>query len=158
MRGYSGIEKARWKLKCQLCSEAHGTKGELVSGLPFSTFADPLSAVQCTKGKCAKAVHVTCAMHVNSGFHLDATVPGEAGHASVSLLDQARSEMDPSSPQKSKVAISQRSPPKAEHSALPPGSESGAPVAEVDDSIKLTVLCRTHNPVRALAFSCPKWS
>lgn len=28
VRGYAGIEKARWKLKCQLCSEPHGTKGE----------------------------------------------------------------------------------------------------------------------------------
>lgn len=82
-------------------------------------------------------------MHVDSGFFLDALVAGEAGFNSVSLLDQARAEMDPRSPKKSKVAIPQRSPPKTEHAALSAGP---AAPAEVDDSIKLVVLCRTHNP------------
>lgn len=87
-------------------------------------------------------------MHVDSGFFLDATVPGDEGHASVSLLDQARAEMDPASPKKGKVAIPQRTSPTMGVAPLP----APAP-AEDDESIKLTVLCRTHNPVRALCRS-----
>lgn len=106
------------------------------------------TTVQCTKGKCTKAVHVTCAMHTDSGFFLDATVPGEEGHTAVSLLDQARAEMDPMSPKKSKVAIPQRTSPLVASAALP------APVpVEDDEAIKLTVLCRTHNPVRSFSLT-----
>ncbi|BGP04024.1 hypothetical protein NBRC10513v2_007764 [Rhodotorula toruloides] len=113
VRGFSKIEKARWKLKCQLCTETHGTK------------------VQCTKGKCTKAFHVTCAVHDDAGVHLDATVPDDAHEGQeVSILDQAR--------QKTPTANV-----PTEEGFLPPASPSKQPN---NDLIHLTVLCRTHNP------------
>ncbi|GAA6035462.1 hypothetical protein JCM8097_000266 [Rhodosporidiobolus ruineniae] len=99
VRGYAKIEKARWKLKCQLCVEPHGTK------------------IQCTKGKCTKAFHVTCALKDDSGIYMDAAVPSgdvESGEM-VSILDAAV-DAEPS---------------------------KGIPN---NDLISLTVLCRTHNP------------
>ncbi|KAL8278069.1 hypothetical protein RQP46_009529 [Phenoliferia psychrophenolica] len=167
VRGYAGIEKARWKLKCQLCSEKHGTK------------------IQCTRGKCPKAYHVTCALQEDSGVFLDATT-AEDGEA-FSLLGQAIKELDQAkesgSPTlASRVAIPHRVAPapvavatpapaaaieagpsssvavagSSTDPALPPvAGPSGAvvaappaePVVDDDGGIKLTVLCRLHNPV-----------
>ncbi|GAA5890494.1 hypothetical protein JCM6882_002939 [Rhodosporidiobolus microsporus] len=114
VRGYAKIEKARWKLKCQLCTEPHGTK------------------IQCTKGKCTKAFHVTCALNNDdSGVLMDATVPDEEHEgAEVSILGVALGEQQD---EKKKV-------------------EGGGEMAQVkdvvpnNDLIQLTVLCRTHNP------------
>ncbi|KAI8442797.1 hypothetical protein BY996DRAFT_3937631 [Phakopsora pachyrhizi] len=66
VRGFELIEKTRWALKCQICSEKMGTK------------------VQCTKSaKCVKACHVTCAL--NTGFFfVDAQV--SHGEQTYSLL------------------------------------------------------------------------
>ncbi|KAM0747231.1 hypothetical protein T439DRAFT_328987 [Meredithblackwellia eburnea MCA 4105] len=180
VRGYARIEKARWKLKCQLCAEKHGTK------------------VQCTKGKCPKAFHVTCALREDTGVFLDATVAEDG--AQVSILEQAKKEIDAEksgSPKlASKVVIPHRSVPDSAPAPTPPTvldpghvpsettstnalpstagpvaptqptpseSKTSAPVtfqallsasdshtasAEVadDGGIKLTVLCKLHNP------------
>ena len=57
VKGAENIEKARWGLKCTVCTEPnaarHGAK------------------IQCTKGKCSRAVHVSCALHEPSGWFLD---------------------------------------------------------------------------------------
>ncbi|GAA6019759.1 hypothetical protein JCM10207_009254 [Rhodosporidiobolus poonsookiae] len=102
VRGFAQIEKARWKLKCQLCSEPHGTK------------------IQCTKGKCTKAYHVSCAAKEDTGIFLDATVPSEEGAGGeVSVLDEAAGG----------------------------GAEQKADAAALSSELlHLTVLCRTHNP------------
>ncbi|KAI9595406.1 JmjC domain, hydroxylase-domain-containing protein [Syncephalis fuscata] len=51
------IPEARWKLKCQICSDKHG------------------ACVQCVKGKCVRAFHVTCAQ--SQGLCLRRIVDGE---------------------------------------------------------------------------------
>ena len=64
MEGAGDIERARWQLKCSLCTDAdaarHGAK------------------VQCTKGKCPRAVHVGCALEEGSGWLLDVVTEAEA--------------------------------------------------------------------------------
>ncbi|GAA5908962.1 hypothetical protein JCM5296_006834 [Sporobolomyces johnsonii] len=123
VRGYARIEKARWKLKCSLCTEPHGTK------------------VQCTKGKCTKAFHVTCALQDDSGIFMDATIPADDhSGGEISVLAQAKAELaeaaeNPSAPPSpSKVTVPQAS-----------TSSSAAPAA-ADAGLRLTILCRTHNP------------
>ncbi|GAA5968528.1 hypothetical protein JCM21900_006633 [Sporobolomyces salmonicolor] len=123
VRGYARIEKARWKLKCSLCTEPHGTK------------------VQCTKGKCTKAFHVTCALQDDSGIFMDATIPADDhSGGEISVLAQAKAELaeaaeNPSAPSSpSKTTVPQAS-----------ASTSAAPAA-ADAGLRLTILCRTHNP------------
>lgn len=57
VHGAASIERSRWTLKCQVCANAadrmHGAK------------------IQCTKGKCVRAVHVSCALEPANGWFLD---------------------------------------------------------------------------------------
>ncbi|GAA5869887.1 hypothetical protein JCM16303_001831 [Sporobolomyces ruberrimus] len=108
VRGFGKIEKARWKLKCSLCTVQHGVK------------------VQCTSGKCAKAFHVSCALVEGSGIFLDATLP-EVGGGQVSVLAQRKAGDAPGTPSK-----------EAEPEQMPE--------IEPEGELKLTILCRTHNP------------
>ncbi|KAM0787074.1 hypothetical protein ACM66B_006335 [Microbotryomycetes sp. NB124-2] len=119
VRGFGGIERARWKLKCQACADMHGTK------------------VQCTKGKCTRAIHATCALKEDSGFHLDARIGGAGNN--VSLIDSSTGIQ--ASPSK---LITPASPVRRN---VEPGVEQPlADAAVADDIVHLTVLCRTHNP------------
>lgn len=142
VRGYATIEKARWRLKCQLCEEKHGVK------------------VQCVRGKCAKAFHVTCAMYEGSGVALDATVVD--GGKEVSLLEQVKAEqahgVDHTSP---RIAVNALAPAPVASAAGFSGdvpmdgvATTGdaldeAPAKEDDAAVKLTILCRLHNPAQA---------
>ncbi|GAA5854045.1 hypothetical protein JCM5353_003748, partial [Sporobolomyces roseus] len=114
VRGFKKIEKARWKLKCSLCTELHGTK------------------VQCTKGKCAKSFHVSCALAEGSGVFLDATLP-EVGGGEVSVLAATKAGDAPPSPAKAVASSSA-------------AVEEAMPQIEPEGELKLTILCRTHNP------------
>ncbi|GAA5845801.1 hypothetical protein JCM9279_002379 [Rhodotorula babjevae] len=135
VRGFGKIEKARWKLKCQLCTESYGTK------------------VQCTKGKCTKAFHVTCALREDSGIHLDATIPDLDGSgAPISILDLTRAATPPPAPLAENDVEPQpavtappidAAPPQAVDAAAEPTPTKPVPVG---DQIQLTVLCRSHNP------------
>ncbi|BGP20839.1 hypothetical protein JCM10213_008125 [Rhodosporidiobolus nylandii] len=127
VRGYGKIEKARWKLKCQLCTEIHGTK------------------IQCTKGKCTKAFHVTCALKDDSGVFMDATIPDEQGEI-VSILDAALESSPPPEGENEGPTVGEASKEKT-----PPPAAAAAPKSPTkgipnNDLIQLTVLCRTHNP------------
>ena len=57
VQGAATIERSRWTLKCQVCTDPadrlHGAK------------------IQCTKGRCVHAVHVSCALNDTSGWLLD---------------------------------------------------------------------------------------
>ena len=57
VQGAATIERSRWTLKCQVCTDPadrlHGAK------------------IQCTKGRCVHAVHVSCALNETSGWLLD---------------------------------------------------------------------------------------
>lgn len=114
--------------------------------------------VQCTKGKCPKAFHVTCALLPNSGIYLDATIT-EAG-SDVSILEKAKAELDAANdstlPSVAKVAIPHQPTPTAlvvSNTVADPFNPFAIPVPEAapspsddDGQISLTVLCRTHNP------------
>ncbi|GAA5970325.1 hypothetical protein JCM11641_001664 [Rhodosporidiobolus odoratus] len=134
VQGYSKIEKARWKLKCQLCSESWGTK------------------IQCTKGKCTKAYHVTCALREASGVFMDATIADETGTV-VSILEAAKSFDAENAEAGGQVSALETAGAGVEGgngavAAAPPSPQKGEPgqaMAE-NDLIQLTVLCRTHNP------------
>ncbi|GAA5978643.1 hypothetical protein JCM5350_002464 [Sporobolomyces pararoseus] len=82
--------------------------------------------VQCTSGKCSKSFHVSCALAEGSGILLDATLP-EVGGGQVSVLAQTKSADAPASPSKD-------------------GIEEEQPQIEPEGELKLTILCRTHNP------------
>ncbi|SCV67365.1 BQ2448_6011 [Microbotryum intermedium] len=169
VRGFLDIEKARWKLKCQLCEEKHGIK------------------VQCTKGKCPKAMHVTCGLRLDSGAFLDATVDGvsmldhnriegaspktkfmdnkslepvAAGDASAMVVDGVQPAAGaPSDAAAPFVAAAPSDAVTVSTSDAAPGSTSDsapesapepalAPPASIEESndIQLTILCRQHNP------------
>ncbi|GAA5913481.1 uncharacterized protein JCM6883_004402 [Sporobolomyces salmoneus] len=115
VRGLKGVEKARWKLKCTLCTEPYGVK------------------VQCTMGKCSKSFHVSCALAEGSGIFLDATLP-EVGGGQISVLATTKALDAPPSP--SKAASTSNEVPE----------EEKMPEIEPDGQLKLTILCRTHNP------------
>ena len=57
VQGAATIERSRWTLKCQVCTDP----------------ADRLygAKIQCTKGRCVHAVHVSCALNETSGWLLD---------------------------------------------------------------------------------------
>lgn len=118
-----------------------------------------LVTVQCTKGKCPKAFHVTCALQPDSGIFLDATI-SEAG-SDVSILEQARAELDAAKdstlPSVAKAAIPHQLNPTAPANPnviADPFNPFAVPVLEGEPTasegdqaqIQLTVLCRTHNP------------
>ncbi|KAJ3044141.1 hypothetical protein HDV00_003245 [Rhizophlyctis rosea] len=50
--GLNNVPKARWALKCDICKRAGVSKVQLKKG----------ACIQCAKGKCVRAYHVTCAM------------------------------------------------------------------------------------------------
>ncbi|GAA5863810.1 hypothetical protein JCM8547_006072 [Rhodosporidiobolus lusitaniae] len=135
VRGYAKIEKARWKLKCQLCTEPHGTK------------------IQCTKGKCTKAFHVTCALADDSGVLMDATVPDQEHDGEVvSILDAAialdKMDADGGEGEGKEKGEREKTPEKKVEGEKGKGKSPKSPTKEIpsNEFIQLTVLCRTHNP------------
>lgn len=62
VQGAEHVDPARWALKCQVCTQhpRHGAK------------------VQCTKGKCPRAAHVSCALQETSGWFMDICAPDVA--------------------------------------------------------------------------------
>lgn len=58
VQGAETIDRARWALKCQVCG-------------PASKTARHGCKIQCTKGKCPRAVHVSCALDEESGWFID---------------------------------------------------------------------------------------
>lgn len=170
VRGFANIEKARWKLvrsaphllvPSNLSSHRHhahplaevpavhrvARNEGCVPALSLQkrwTLAYPFlsRAVQCTKGKCIKAFHVTCALREESGVHMDATIPDEDGAGSISLLEQTRA----STPVAEAASADASADASAAPAPAPPASPS-KPALD-NDQIRLSVLCRTHNPVR----------
>ncbi|KAK0531710.1 hypothetical protein OC842_003527 [Tilletia horrida] len=64
VRGFENIERARWALKCSLC--------------PTNQLAKQGCKVQCTRGKCSRAAHVTCANLADSGWYVAILSKAEA--------------------------------------------------------------------------------
>lgn len=63
VQGAEHIQRARWALKCQVCVAPHAKHG---------------AKVQCTKGKCPRAAHVSCALQESSGWFVDICAPDVA--------------------------------------------------------------------------------
>ena len=60
--GIDGIDKARFSLKCQIC--------------PNQTLSKLYPKIQCTRGKCPRSAHVSCALVEQHGWFVD-VCPGE---------------------------------------------------------------------------------
>ena len=60
--GIEGIDKARFSLKCQIC--------------PNPTLQKLYPKIQCTRGKCPRSAHVSCALVEDNGWFVD-VCPGE---------------------------------------------------------------------------------
>lgn len=131
--GVDGIVKDRWHLKCSACSKsrpkAHG------------------APIQCTKGKCPKAFHVSCARDSEGDivFNVLKEVEKEVvlldptmGTAPITSTDQMQvdSSMQPVDPMETEVPLSS-----------PPTSR----VIKVIRKLEIQVLCVQHNPAIAAA-------
>ncbi|WFD31803.1 hypothetical protein MSPP1_002842 [Malassezia sp. CBS 17886] len=108
VHGADCIDRGRWSLKCQLCTTAaharHGAK------------------VQCTRGKCARAVHIGCALEQGSGWFLD-------------FCDEA-------------TADRLEGVGRGSHVRLPTDAVAAAagPPPPCEPQDRIVVLCRAHNP------------
>ncbi|KAF9466696.1 JmjC domain, hydroxylase-domain-containing protein [Collybia nuda] len=129
--GVDGIVKDRWHLKCSACTKsrpkAHG------------------APIQCTKGKCPKAFHVSCA---KDGTDIVFTVLKEV-EKEVVLLDTAINAPTPGPSQMQVDHVVQPRDPNAmnvDPSATPPSR-----VLKVIRKLEVQVLCVQHNPAIAAA-------
>lgn len=169
VQGAAGIEKARWGLKCQSCTDPvhakHGAK------------------IQCTKGRCPRAVHVGCALAEDSGWFLDFVPEADAdrleGVAKKSKKGRAGASVAPGSDASAAgtpvPGAAADGAPGPHGAAMPPSSEAVAatplapaapdavptpvqphshptatpePALSEDAAERLVVLCRAHNPLR----------
>ncbi|KAL0948093.1 hypothetical protein HGRIS_010714 [Hohenbuehelia grisea] len=144
--GVDGIVKDRWNLKCSACTKARAK----AHGAP----------IQCTKGKCPKAFHVSCARDGASNdiiFDVVREVEKE-----VVLLDpvpastvQPTSNTAQSSQQQTDVVGTSfgGAPMDVDggHAAPNPSEEipQDAQVLKIIKKVEVTVLCAQHNPAVA---------
>lgn len=109
-----------------------------------------VAAVQCTKGKCPKAIHVTCGLREESGFLLNATIVEPNTNNVINLIDIVRDEIDAKKAGEdvgpSKVAVPPPDTPTEPAPAHVSASDPDAAAITEAGGIRLTVLCRTHNP------------
>ncbi|KAJ7243881.1 hypothetical protein B0H12DRAFT_1129888 [Mycena haematopus] len=116
--GVDGIVRGRWSLKCSACtrarSKAHG------------------ALIQCAKGKCPKAFHVSCAQNgARAGTGIAYTVVRDVEKEVVLLepvpgTNGGASDADPNAPQ---------------------GEEPNLRVLKVIKKTEVEALCAQHNPV-----------
>ncbi|PWY99266.1 JmjC-domain-containing protein, partial [Testicularia cyperi] len=108
--GIEGIDKARFSLKCQICPDANLQK--------------LYPKIQCTRGKCARSAHVSCALVETHGWFIDV--------CPIDVADRLEAKKGP-----------------ATSMAAPDGAEPDVPADDGEDEggERLVVLCRTHNPL-----------
>ncbi|KAG6820302.1 hypothetical protein H0H93_002566 [Arthromyces matolae] len=129
--GVDGIVKDRWNLKCSVCTKnrpkAHG------------------APIQCTKGKCSKAFHVSCAR------------TGAASNVLYNILGEVEKDVLLVAPPESSSTGFAANPEKDAmqvdcHSAQPcPPSAPVPQVLKVIKKFEVQVLCPQHNPIVAAA-------
>ncbi|EPQ27285.1 uncharacterized protein PFL1_05208 [Pseudozyma flocculosa PF-1] len=122
--GVDGIEKARYSLKCQIC--------------PTPALQKMGAKIQCTRGRCPKSVHVSCALIEEHGWFIDVCTAEVADR--LEAKDGVANGPGKASKKKRKGAPS--SEPSSE-SQPHQQSEHGPR----DDEERLVVLCRSHNPL-----------
>ncbi|KAE9408688.1 JmjC-domain-containing protein [Gymnopus androsaceus JB14] len=140
--GVDGIVKDRWNLKCAACTRTRPK----CHGAP----------IQCTRGKCLKAFHVSCAREGkdnNIVFNVLREVEKE-----VVLLD-ANSKPVPPAPLPSHMQVDGTS----AHFPIPSGSNDAAgmvkeqsEVPKIIKKVEVQVLCFQHNPAVAAAKKASK--
>lgn len=118
VKGYWNIAKARWSLKCTLCTTPQLAKGGCCA--------------QCTFGNCAKAVHPSCAAMETSGWFMDMLNEDEADRL------EARGKYAVKKTGKSG---------KGKASASSASASSNPQQGEIADSERMVILCRSHNPI-----------
>ncbi|PCH34711.1 hypothetical protein WOLCODRAFT_106433 [Wolfiporia cocos MD-104 SS10] len=143
--GVDGIVKDRWNLKCTACTKAR----HKVHGAP----------IQCTKGKCPKAFHVSCARDgavYNVVYRELREVEKE-----VVLLDPQGTTAASKPPEDMAITVpasgaGDRMPMDAEHNLVlssAPGADGvdaeGPRVLKVVKKVEVQVLCSQHNPAVA---------
>ncbi|KAH0580355.1 hypothetical protein H2248_001857 [Termitomyces sp. 'cryptogamus'] len=134
--GVDGIVRDRWHLKCSACTKnrpkAHG------------------APIQCTKGKCSKAFHVSCARD------------GAASNILFNLLREVEKEVllvGPTAPENAVLAVPASPDAMQVDSFLPTDAQGiSAPVTPAAPQVLKTikkfeaqVLCSQHNPIVAAA-------
>ncbi|KAF4588124.1 hypothetical protein EYR38_010089 [Pleurotus pulmonarius] len=123
--GVDGIVKDRWNLKCSACSKTR----DKTHGAP----------IQCTKGKCPKAFHVSCAQGGSEHgvvFNIIRDVEKEVVLADPSS-SVPQSTLDPS--------LTQTGPP------MDVDPHPSPDVLKVIKKFEVNVLCAQHNPAVAAA-------
>ncbi|EMD35808.1 hypothetical protein CERSUDRAFT_156544 [Gelatoporia subvermispora B] len=141
--GVDGIVKDRWNLKCAACTKnrhkAHG------------------APIQCTKGKCPKAFHVSCARDgAASGIIYNVVREVEK---EVVLLDPQASATLPTPPKEmGEIPAAGEQPMDVDGTAQPPAQSSdstpdpaGPRVLKLIRKHEVQVLCPQHNPAIAEA-------
>ncbi|KIK69002.1 hypothetical protein GYMLUDRAFT_1001674 [Collybiopsis luxurians FD-317 M1] len=133
--GVDGIVKDRWHLKCSLCTrnqpKAHG------------------APIQCTRGKCLKAFHVSCAQNGTDNNIVFETI--REVEKEVVLLDSTNS--DAISPP-SHMQVDERSSSDAfigESGNDAMGTVNDSRVLKIIKKLEVQVLCAQHNPAVASA-------
>ncbi|KAF5378159.1 hypothetical protein D9615_007617 [Tricholomella constricta] len=134
--GVDGIVRDRWHLKCSACTKnrpkAHG------------------APIQCTKGKCPKAFHVSCAKN------------GEGSGIHFSVLRDVEKEvvlLEPTTPTPTALVIHaapdamqvETSAPSTDFSGMITDPAPSSRVLKVIRKLEVQVLCAQHNPVVAAA-------
>ncbi|EIN04471.1 JmjC-domain-containing protein [Punctularia strigosozonata HHB-11173 SS5] len=127
--GVDGIVKDRWNLKCSACTKprakAHG------------------APIQCTKGKCSKAFHVSCARHGSAQgiiFSVLREVEKEVVLLGETVMDAPPTEL---------VSAPSTEGASETHSSTVPSEPASSPrVLKVIKKTEVQVLCSQHNPAR----------
>ncbi|KAN0062932.1 hypothetical protein ACQY0O_004753 [Thecaphora frezii] len=124
--GVDGIEKARYSLKCQIC--------------PTPALQKMGAKIQCTRGRCPKSVHVSCALIEEHGWFIDVCPRDVADR-----LEAKNESVSKGSKKRKKSAADADADADADTAAdeqIVQRQDEG----EADDE-RLVVLCRSHNPL-----------
>ncbi|KAF8063524.1 jumonji superfamily protein [Lyophyllum atratum] len=134
--GVDGIVKDRWHLKCTSCTKTRSK----THGAP----------IQCTKGKCPKAFHVSCARDESESgilFNILRDVEKEV----VLLEPNAPASAALVSPTPPDAMLIDTSAPPTDVNGTTADSSSGSRVLKVIKKYEVQVLCSQHNPAVAAA-------
>ncbi|KAF8639027.1 hypothetical protein AX17_001779 [Amanita inopinata Kibby_2008] len=138
--GVDAIVKDRWNLKCSACTKTR----QKAHGAP----------VQCTKGKCSKAFHVSCAREGHDAG-IVFTVLREV-EKEVVLVDptNGNSQVDLHPMQVDGAPLEQSSSTTVDATIIAPEQQPLVPASRVLKVVKkqeVEILCTQHNPIVAAA-------
>ncbi|PWN53286.1 hypothetical protein IE53DRAFT_377437 [Violaceomyces palustris] len=141
--GYEGIERARFSLKCQIC--------------PTPALQKQGAKIQCTRGKCPRSAHVSCALIEEKGWFIDVCNKavadrlegkGDAASSSSKAGSRGKQKKKKSTQTTAQEPLSDLKADDEDHQAhaAAEGDDQRQAMVE-DDEERLVVLCRSHNPL-----------